>query len=295
MRFKPTFRLPLPLPLSRIALQQATEAVQPAATDVNQEGWLPPENPTAQPPDFPNREISHFRARLQRGDPLQTGAQRGFASQPSADVHPVHGILKRYVSIAYLERIVSTAEGAVDPRDPDAPVPREGLHAIAAYTSGSLDQQFSRLHSPVLGVLGGEREDLILLEQFIKNTVLSMKKTPAELVRRNTVIGAAELERYQKGFHVGFDRLTSVTLSENQVYHGGNVDFVIQTAGGVVAVNCLSEYEKQEVEGLLDPFARFEVKAVYNGRETDRPNRSGLDENKHPPCTICLQELAEVR
>jgi hypothetical protein len=229
-----------------------------------------------------------------------TPAQAGIANFFSTPEDPVKANLKKFVSREFTERIVSGGEGSVQPRHPDKPVSREGMHAIAAYTSGGLNQKLAELHIPNAHV--PDKEALEQLEDTIQETILSMAKTPADEVRRNTALDAEVLAAYQPGAKIGFDRITSVTTAPTQAYSGGNVDFVIKTKEGVVSVDSLSDFSTKkhksgESEGILDPSAGYEVVSVTQGREKDpstgveRKKTSDLDDAHFPPTTIVLKEI----
>ena len=218
-----------------------------------------------------------------------------FARIPPQD--PEHlQMVGKYVNLDLARQIVEENRSAVVPRDPDLPPDECGLLAIVAYTAGHLDRKIAAVeqlsdadkHRP-------EARQLLAAKGLIAETVGRIQKIDVPVVRRNVQLTRAVLDAYSVGKTVQFDRLTSVTCAPAQVYTGGNVDFIIHTASGVVSLSPLSLFKNNgagnaggEAEGMPDVGSRYQVVDLVAGKENGKPS---LDEESYRARTITLREI----
>ena len=206
-------------------------------------------------------------------------------------------ILGKFVNLDLARQMVDDNRTNIVARDPSRPPAECGLLAIVAYTAGHLDRKIADMER-IAGASGCRTElmELASAKALIAATVGRIEKTAAPVVRRNVQLTRDLLDAYQPGKTVQFDRLTSVTCAPAQVYTGGNVDFVIHTANGVVSLDALSLFKNNgvsttggEVEGMPDIGSRYRVVDVVAGKENRRPSP---DEALYPARTIILREIS---
>lgn len=205
-------------------------------------------------------------------------------------------MLREYVNLDLVRQIVEDNRTGIAPRDPTMPPTECGLMAIAAYTAGHLHRKIAEMEqrSETTGYRPEFRQ-LMCAKSLIATTVSRIAKTDVPVVRRNVQLTRDVLALYQPGRTVQFHRLTSVTCSPTQVYTGGNVDFVIHTANGVVNLDPLSHFKNNgaisgggEAEGMPDIDSHYKVVDVVGGKES---GKGSLDEALYPALTITLHEI----
>ena len=221
----------------------------------------------------------------------------GTSTQPSDEAQNLEA-LRHYMNLDNARSILANIALRILPRDPAAPPRFSGLVAIAGYTGGFLGQRISaivRTTGPAHKADAAEVDRLSRIKALIAQTVIQIRKTDVDVVRRNVLFDRDRLETYQVGLPVAFDQLTSVTCRSAQVYTGGNVDFVIRTRSGVVSIEPLSFYQADEgkrlhgeAEGLLELDSRYRVLKINEGKENGMPS---LDEEIYPATTIFLEEI----
>lgn len=205
-------------------------------------------------------------------------------------------MLRRYVNLDLAQQIVDNNRTAITPRNPTLPPSECGLLAIVAYTAGHLDRKIAEMEQRSTATGRHlEFQQLMSAKSLIAETVRRLKKTPVQVVRRNVSLTREVLQVYEAGKAVQFDRLTSVTCGSAQVYTGGNVDFIIHTADGIVSLDPLSHFKNHgasaaggEAEGMPDIDSRYQVVDVTGGKESGKPS---LDEKLYPARTIVLREI----
>ena len=206
------------------------------------------------------------------------------------------GLLGKHVNLDFVQNILEQARPSIQPRHSAANPSEVGLLALIGYTSAGLDGKFNSAHQQ-LNRIPGQKEavELLKLEDLVKNTISQLALRPIQQVRRNTVADLDSLKLFEPGKVIRFDRLTSVTMSPNQVYTGGNLDMIISLNKGIADVSKLSVYYAKsgrgENEGILDPGSQFVVEAMYAGKEN---NKASLDPLNAPAKTILLRQIEEV-
>ncbi|MES2832746.1 MAG: hypothetical protein V4695_12215 [Pseudomonadota bacterium] len=205
-------------------------------------------------------------------------------------------ILRQYMNIDLARQILEDNRACILPRDANLPPPNCGMLAIVAYTAGHLDRQIAHMEQvSANGINRPEFRQLASTKALIAGTISRIQKTDVSIVRRNVQFTKETIAGYTPGKTIQFDRLTSVTYHPQQVFTGGNVDFVIHTANGVVSIDPLSHFKSTglqtnggEAEGMLDIDSRYSVIAINSGKENGNPS---IDENCYPTKTIVLQEI----
>lgn len=205
-------------------------------------------------------------------------------------------MLRECVNLDLVRQIVDDNRAGIVPRDPTMPPTECGLMAIAAYTAGHLHRKIAEMEQhPRATGYRPEFRQLTCAKSLIATTVSRIAKTDVPVVRRNVQLTRDVLALYQPGRTVQFHRLTSVTCGPAQVYTGGNVDFVIHTASGVVSLDPLSHFKNNgvigvggEAEGMPDIDSHYKVVDVVGGKES---GKHSLNEALYPALTITLREI----
>lgn len=200
--------------------------------------------------------------------------------------------LKKYVNLDFTQEIYEKNKDRILARHAGKQPLEAGIQALIGYTSGGLDKHLARFETQGHLIRDKKfKQDMMLLKKTIGDTIGLLKKTPADVVRRNTQLHKDLLDAYTPGKQIEFDRLTSVTFKPEQAYTGGNVDFIILPKEGVVSVEPLSVFTSNkgggEAEGILDPGSRYEVLEVREGKE----NGTRSADPDYPARTIVLNEV----
>ena len=239
---------------------------------------------------------SEIVGRLRTLLPLPNFLQR---LQPSkAKVHACENThtLGQYMNLNLAHQILKDNEAYILPRDTTLPPPECGMLAIIAYTAGHLDRKIAQMEqSTAHGINRPEFRQLASTKALIAGTISRIQKMDVPIVRRNVQLTKEAIAGFAIGKTIQFNRLTSVTCRAEQVFTGGNVDFVIHTIDGVVSVDPLSLFKNNgmqtksgEAEGILDLENHYQVVDVIGGKEN---GKHSLDESMYPSRTIVLEEI----
>lgn len=204
--------------------------------------------------------------------------------------------VRQYVNLDLARQVLQENKAKLSSRDVAMPPPKCGLLAIVAYTAGHLDRKIAQMElASANGIERPEFRQLASTKALIAGTISRIGKTDVAVVRRNVALTKEAIAHFEIGKQIAFDRLTSVTCRSKQVYTGGNVDFVIHTATGVVSIDPLSLFKNDgvhadsgEAEGILELENRYRVSGIIDGKENGKPS---LDEHAYPSKTIVLQEI----